>query len=160
MVGGRVHEPPYEGVLGLLDWAKELWPYVNGKALMSGVRLLELDSVDMLDIVHYFFEEDNTYSTPEGVESRSKLRTLLYGKLYNKEYKFPYTSSETGYNYSTDIGEPELAPPGNSSDTEDAPPKPDKGPTKPFVPTTDSNSDSPLPFGKLVDPPAENWGRW
>jgi hypothetical protein len=123
---------------------------------MSGVRLLELDSSDMLDIVHFLFEEDNTYSTPEGAESRSKLRTLLYGKLYNKEYKFPYNSSGTSYNYSTDIDAPELAIPSDSYgyDSEDVLPKPDKGPTKPFVPTTDFNSDSPLPFGKFVDPPS------
>jgi len=123
---------------------------------MSGIQLLELPAPDMLDVIHFIFEDDNTHSTAEGVESKSKLRTILYSKLYDKEYKFPYNSSGTSYNYSTDIDAPELAIPNDNYgyDSEGVLPKPDKGPTKPFVPTTDFNSDSPLPFGKFVDPPS------
>lgn len=110
----------------------------------------------MLDVVHYFFEQDMLVSSSEEAESKSKMRTIIYKDLYEKTYNYQYTSSKKGYNYSTasgDVGIPEgeFAVDDSNSFKPDVP---DKGPTKPFVPPTDFNPDSVNPFDGVLDPPA------
>lgn len=68
----------------------DLWPYVSGKALMSGLRLKEMDSRDLVDILHFFFEEDNTYTSEEAAKSQSSMRTALYQEMYGVTYKYKY----------------------------------------------------------------------
>lgn len=92
-------------------------------------------------------------STAEEAEARSNVRTSIYRNFYNTTYRYQYKSSNKGYNYSdtTAAGEPVMD--GYvGTDIED--PLQDKGPTKPFVPATEFNPDSPNPFGGTLDPPA------
>jgi hypothetical protein len=88
MASRGVLTPPYAGARGLLDWCIDLWPYVNGKALMSGLKLAEMETSEMLDVVHFILETDVTYSSAEQAESRSTMRQLLYRDLYKQEYKY------------------------------------------------------------------------
>lgn len=156
MVGRAVQRPPYRGAVGLLTWAVDVWPYVNGQAVLHSINLLELQASDMLDVIHYFFEQDMLVAGAEEAEARSKMRTIIYKDLYEKTYNYQYTSSKKGYNYSTASGD-SMMPEGESvvdDSNSFEPDAPDKGPTKPFVPPTDFNPDSPNPFDGVLDPPA------
>jgi hypothetical protein len=123
---------------------------------MSGVQLKELECSEMLDVLHYMFEEDSKHASAEEAENVSKIRTSLYRHLYDREYKFEYSTPGTRYNYNTASGAPDSKLPndGYVSDDADAPLQPDKGPTKAFVPATEFNPDSPMPFGRTLDPPS------
>ena len=156
MVGRTVQRPPYRGVKGLLTWAVDVWPFVNGQAVLHSVNLLELQASDMLDVIHYFFEQDMLVASSEEAEARSKMRTILYQALYEKTYNYQYTSSKNSYNYSTASGNLGMPEGGFTVDNSDSfePDAPDKGPTKPFVPATDFNSESVDPFNGVLDPPA------
>lgn len=107
-----------------------------------------------MDVLHYFFELDHQYSTAEEAEARSNVRAGIYSNFYNVTYKYQYKASNKGYNYNSNTtanGQP-IMDGFVGTDTED--PLQDKGPTKPFVPATEFNPDSPTPFGGLLDPPA------
>ncbi|UDL15884.1 hypothetical protein QEH42_gp093 [Microbacterium phage Pumpernickel] len=71
-----------------MHWADEVWPYVNGKALMSGVNLREMEASDMLDVLHYLFEEDFTATTEVHSKSRSEIRKVIYSKMYGVDYSY------------------------------------------------------------------------
>jgi hypothetical protein len=107
-----------------------------------------MESRDMLDVVHYFFEEDLYASNAEELEAKNKIRTLVYRDMYNKPYNYGVSKSEQSYNYDT-------ANDGFVGATDDAISDPLKPPVIPYTPTTEFNADSPMPFGKLLDPPSQ-----
>lgn len=129
---------------------------------MSGIRLLEMESSEMLDVLHYLFEEDLHVSSAEEVQSISKTRTVIYKSLYNKDYKYAVSVSnggESGGAYAS--GEyfdedvfPEDSPLGEESEL--TPFDPDIEPMKShkkYVPPTDFNPESSRPFGTTLDTP-------
>jgi len=154
LVGRRVLCPPYTGALGLLIWGVDHWNYVNGNAILRGVSLTELNSEELLDVLHYFFEIDNQASTAEEVEAKSNLRTSMYRIFYDKNYKQQYRANTTGYNNSSRTTASGIPVDGYVGQDVDDPLATEKGPTKPFVPATEFNPDSPVPFGPVLDPPA------
>ncbi len=87
----------------------------------------------MLDVVHYFFEEDSRYSSPEEAESISAVRTSLYESLYNQTYRYKIKSNinrgNSDYSYS------------------------DPNEVKPYIPPTEFDPDSANPFGGVLDAP-------
>lgn len=85
----------------------------------------------MLDVVHYFFEDDSRFSTAEEAQAVSEFRATIYGMLYGTTYK--YRVSNSPINGRT----------GRYSD----------GDVKPYIPPTDFNPDSGLPFGSALDAP-------
>ena len=130
---------------------------MHGQAIVRGLRLTEMDSSDMLDVIHYFFEVDHQMATAEEAEAKSNIRTQIYQSLYNKNYKYQYKSqsSSNSYNYSTTTASGEPLSDGFVGGVDaDDPLAPEKGPTKPFVPATEFNPDSPNPFGGTLDPPS------
>lgn len=112
---------------------------------MSGLRLGEMNSAEMLDVVHVIFEEDYTnVSSAEQVDVKTKVRTILYREFYGKEYT--YSSNKTDYS--------DLEPEEGLYDYSDVVPfDPTKAAIKPFVPSTDFDPDAALPFGKTLDAP-------
>ena len=142
MVGRTVQRPPYRGALGLLDWAADNWPYVSGKAIVSGIKLTSLSASEMLDVIHYFFEEDLRIESKEALEAISKTREQIYNTLYNRPYKSGVAFSGTGYNVSDASGQNENAFSKPSADT-----------VKPFIPATQFDPDSSSPFGEKLDSP-------
>jgi len=143
-----VHEPPKSAARGLVSWALDLWPYVNGKAIFNGIRLAELEASDMVDVIHYLFEEDMDYTSGEQAESRSKMRTSTYKNMYGITYKYGYESSESKNKRIFDeaMAEPDLI--------QDIKPfDPVKNPTKAFMPASDFNPESAQPFGLDLDAP-------
>lgn len=112
----------------------DLWPYVNGKALTLGLSLAEMELSDMLDVIHFFFEEDSRYSSAEEAEGVSALRTSIYRNLYG-----------TSYRYGTQKSKNTQTSAGSYSEFSDA--------AKPYVPPTEFDPEMMNPYGSLLDAP-------
>lgn len=111
----------------------------------------------MVDVLHYYFEEDLNFASVEQMESKSNTRSSVYRTLYGTTYKYEMKSkqgSATSGSYAADgtviptdgfYGDDDITPfdPTNNVVKE----------TKPFVPATEMDADSPLPFGKVLDAP-------
>jgi hypothetical protein len=142
MAHGRIRWTPGNAARGLLTWAIDLWPYVNGKALLHGINLKEMEVSDMLDVVHYIFEEDSTFVSQEQFQSRDSFRVKMYRDLYERSYNYSRVPKKS--NGITDFDE----------DFEDMTPvDPLKPPTKGYVPPTDFDASRPNPFGGVLDAP-------
>lgn len=118
---------------------------MNGKALASGLKLSEMEAAEMTDVLHYLMEEDMRYTSAEEAEAVSAYRTQIY-LLYNKTYKYG-VSSKNQQNGRTYI------PKNAGSDIGFDDPVFNTGETKPYIPPTDFNPDSVLPFGSDLDAP-------
>jgi hypothetical protein len=121
---------------------------------MSNVRLGELSLSDMLDVLHFMFEEDIlASSTKEALEAKEKTRVTLYQEMYGREYGYASNGSGSTFDQS-EIGD-ELS----HDDIGDAPvpvEMEDKTfaiPPKRFIPATTPNTASRLPFGAGIDAP-------
>jgi len=138
LANGRVLKPPKRAVDGLLEWAVNLWPYVNGKAVMNGLQLSSMEASDMLDVIHYLFEEDMRYSSGEQAEAVEKSREIIYKQLYNVDYLFSGNSSRSSRNANNG---------GSFNDFDDIQPfDPKKKVTKPYIPPTQFDPDTGLPM--------------
>lgn len=133
MADAGVHKPPKSASRGLIVWAIDLWPYVHGKALVQGIHLAEMEASDMLDVLHYYFEEDTTYITQEHALYTDNRRKSLYRLFYDTEYKYGSTSESTTIKYTSDEGEEYTS--------------------KSYVPPTEFDPESSLPFGGTLDAP-------
>lgn len=134
-----------------MEWGIELWPSVNGKAIMNGVRLEALSASDLVDVLHYLFEEDNTYTSVEHMDSKSEMRRSIYQNMYGETYKYGVSSKKAagsptaGYTQNFDVG-----PAVNDL----TPFNPKKAP-KPYIKPTPFDPDSASPFGPLLTPPLQ-----
>ena len=151
MVDRGVLGPPKSAVDGLIDWATNVWPYVNGKALVNGLRLETMEASDMLDVLHYFFEESVNFSTAEQAKAADQLRIKLYKDMYNRSYKYAAKSSggftaSGGMDFEAENPEPaaEKVEPFNPRHKE---------PTKAFVAATPVGDDDVNPFKGVLDAP-------
>jgi len=122
---------------------------VNGKALVSGLQLASMPASDMLDVIHYFFEDDLNYSTAEQAEARDKTRDSLYAELYNSTYRYSRQTSSGTYIPSSeddaDATEEKMPEPFNPAQR-----------TKAYVAPTNVDADAIKPFGNLLDAPMEH----
>ncbi len=134
---------PGSAARGLLNWAIDLWHYVNGKALFNGLKLQDMDAAEMLDVIHFLFEEDMRYSTAEEVQAQSKFRTSFY-RLYGKEYRYGSDSSA-----GTTYGGRTYVPAGGIDEFDPSP----VDVRKPYVAPTNFNPESANPFGSVLDAP-------
>lgn len=98
---------------------------------------------DMLDVLHFYFEEDNSLSTEAEVRTRSRTRELLYGKMYGRPYRYAYTPSEPQEEDDEDDFESDEITPFN----------PKNRPVKEYIPPTPFDPDSSNPFGTILDAP-------
>jgi hypothetical protein len=106
---------------------------VNGKALISGINLKEMNMSDMLDVIHFMFEEDSRYLSQEEVESVSATRTQVYETLYGVTYNYKVKARSKTNSTSTGV--------------------PDLDEVKPYVPPTEFDPESSNPFGSLLEAP-------
>lgn len=102
---------------------------------MLGIKLKELEASDLVDVLHYLFEEDIIVYSSEHHDAKNQVRTSLYPILLNTEYKYKSSSSSSN-NY--DYGLDDLDGPMNA---------PIEHQTKPYFPPTPFNPDSANPFG-------------
>lgn len=92
----------------------------------------------MLDVVHYFFEQDNEYSSQATAETRSSVRTNMYRVFYNKEYTYGIqTESDSNGNSEDNFSGLTPVDPLNN------------GMTKKFIPATDIDDLSSILDGPL-----------
>ena len=111
-----------------------------------------MEMSDMLDVLHYYMEEDYNFSTSEQVDAKSKIRKTIYKNFYNTQYKFGDSSKTSYSNVSADgvdIGDPIVA--FDPSEPED----PLKSPTKSYVAPIEPNVNLVKPFGDILDSPLE-----
>lgn len=115
---------------------------------MSGVNLANLDMSDMVDVLHYMFEDDMRFASAEQAEAISKSRSMLYRDMYEKEYL---------YKFSTGIGSvaTSIDAPLGYDDVSDIRPfdAERQAAVKPFVSPTKIDEDSARPFGTTLDAP-------
>lgn len=102
----------------------------------------------MLDVIHFFFEEDATnVSTAEQADARDSVRTSIYRTMYETEYKYASSRSK---NDLSNLDEP-------FGDDDDMPvpvdPFTKSNVVKPYVPATDFDPDAAKPFGRVLDAP-------
>lgn len=110
----------------------------------------------MLDVIHYFFEEDNMYNSEEHMKSKLKTREIVYESLYGVEsfkykYKEPAKSRGAGgtTSHTQDFDDLPL-----DEEEEINPFKPrDPGPVMPRIRPTEFDIDAPKPFGDILDAP-------
>lgn len=81
----------------------------------------------MLDVVHYFLDEDMRYSGLDEMKIHDSVRKSIFKKLYDVDYKYGMS--------------------GESSDTEDP------NYVKPYIPPTEVSPESHAPFGSILDAP-------
>jgi hypothetical protein len=112
-----------------------------------------MEASDMLDVLHFFLEEDMNYASGEQADGRSRSREVLYQDFYG--YKYPYSSSSS----SAGMNNPVYAD-GNVKNFDEykdddavVPFDPLKTPTKAFVPATPVNASMSKPFGAVLDEP-------
>lgn len=77
----------------------------------------------MLDVIHYFFEDDLTPRWEQDAEVKSRVRSVLYREMYKREYTYGVSDE---YARHSDWDTP-------SSSMYDAPPD---GSIKPYIPPT------------------------
>ena len=119
---------------------------------MSGLNLKEMEASDMLDVIHYFIEEDMNYSSAEQADGRSRSREIIYQDFYGHNYKYATSQGNSGVssaagsitrNFDDPIDDEESLVPFD----------PLKGPTKSFVPATPVNAAMSRPFGAVIEEP-------
>lgn len=101
----------------------------------------------MIDVLHFFFEEDLYHSNKEQGESRDKVRFSMYKELYDIDYKYA-VFQENSYRTYKDFDNLDPAETDRVSKISafDAP-------IKPFVPPTKLDETSDAPFGSIIDAP-------
>ena len=105
----------------------------------------------MVDVIHYFFEEDMNVTTPEQAEARSKTREHLYATMYNTTYKYAYQSKSSS---ATEFIDPDTVPTEDGPGLDDVKPfNPKEQPTKAYVAPTEFNPDAANPFMGTLDAP-------
>lgn len=106
-----------------------------------------MDAPDMMDVLHYMFEDDIVITSKEEAESKDRVRSSIYDSFYLRRYKYASSgSTSNSFDFDTDPGlmnqeEPELAP--------FNPQVRSKG----YVPPTSFDEDSAMPFGEILDAP-------
>ena len=106
-----------------------------------------MEASEMLDVLHYLFEEDLLGAHPELAEAKSDIRNMIYQDLYQDTYNYGIKGGGKKYN------ETEKGFPSDGLYEDLKPFDPLAGPTKPYIPPTDFNGESPLPFGSVLDGP-------
>jgi hypothetical protein len=126
-----------------------LWPYVNGKGIAHGLRLADMDASDMLDVIHYFFEDDYRYASDQEQIYKDEFRKSFYKRVYSYEYR--YASEETSNRGSYRDFDLE-----SSDEVEEViqpfSPREQKA-TKAFIEATPIVGDEIKPFGSILDGP-------
>jgi hypothetical protein len=108
----------------------------------------------MLDVIHYIFEEDMAAASGEQAEARSNVRTILYRSFYEREYQYKSNSNSGSVgSYNSGPTYADGSPIEPMEDLVPFDPLEQAKPTKPYVPPTDFNPESSMPFGTNLDAP-------
>lgn len=148
-----VFKPPYGSAISLLSWGIDLWPYVNGKALVSGLQLSSMPAEDMLDVLHYFLEQDFRYGSEYEPIYKDEFRKNIYKQFYGIEYKYLSQESSQDEGIQGDNLDELDAPEAENAPEEVVNPfNPRSASVKPYIEPTQV-VDGPSPFGDILDIP-------
>lgn len=128
----------------------DLWPYVSGRALTNNLSLGEMRCADMLNVLHYYFEDDHSYDTAEAALRVSAMRETVYENLYGVKYQYALKDPGSG-SASVDID----SPLDNGIDAVDQPIQPfvpRRSPAKAYTPPTEQKAGA-NPFDGILDAP-------
>lgn len=112
----------------------------------------------MLDVLHFYFEDEHTYTSEEHMYSKLKLRESIYEGMYgvNFKYKAPPRKGDTGVTRyggtptSQDLENLEIED--DLSGLKPFNPR-ENQPTKPQIKATAFDPDADRPFGSILDAP-------
>lgn len=102
----------------------------------------------MLDVLHFYFESDNTHDSEEAMKSQDGIRRTVYRDLYDQEFKYAAPSKGQGNLASAEVDKYD----DDLSDIKPFDPLAKKE-TLPRQPLTQIQYDSPTPFGDVLDAP-------
>lgn len=107
---------------------------------MSQVRLAEMDAADMLDVIHYIYEEDMNYVSHDQAQMVENRRLAIWNTLYGIPYR--YTTFKKGNEFDVE-------------DIDDFTPfdPTQRNTVKPYFPPTDFSGDDGDPFDGVLDAP-------
>ena len=105
----------------------------------------------MLDVIHYYFEQDHRYVSFEEASFKDQFRSSIFKNLYHSEYKFASDSDEDIPDYTNDMSE--LDSPMEHTPEKIEPFNPRAKSVKRFIEPTNFNEDSSKPFGSILDEP-------
>jgi hypothetical protein len=115
-----------------------------------------MEASNMLDVLHYFFEEDLFYSSAEQAEGRDRSRVAIYEDFYKSSYVYSTSFSSTagGQAASKNFDDFELI----SEEKEEEKivpfdPLQKQKAVKPFIRPTNVNAAASQPFGDMLDGP-------
>lgn len=117
---------------------------------MSGVRLLDLNCDDMMDVIHYIFEADLAESMNEYAEVKDTYRTRLYEDYYNTDYPYAAPKSKSSGSFNPDL--PPIDEP-FGGDPEDPIKDPVSKATKRYIPSTKFTEGLQNPYEGVLDAP-------
>jgi hypothetical protein len=103
-----------------------------------------MDASDMLDVLHFYFEEDLRYGTAEEADAVSSVRVSLYRDLYATDYRYKVASKKHGKSRGSYA---------SGNDFDDLTPfDPDTAVSKPYVPPTQFDASGVDSSGVLDGP--------
>lgn len=108
----------------------------------------------MLDVLHFYFEEDQVTATQEMRYQRSDVRENMYKLLYGVDYAYKLEKPKENQgtpNFLEEEGDLSYDDEADDSDIKPFSPK-NKG-VKPFIPPSQPTGDGAQPFGSFVDAP-------
>jgi hypothetical protein len=108
-----------------------------------------MEASNMLDVIHFYLEEDFAPQSQEAIKIRSLSRESLYESLYGIEYQFPVKDGKSAKSKSFDVEDL----PYDNEDEDPVTPFNPEGIVKPYIPPTPVSPSNPLPFGDAVDAP-------
>jgi hypothetical protein len=82
---------------------------------------------DMLDVVHYFLDDDMRYSSIEELKIHDNFRKSVSKNFYDTPYRYGLPDDSESYQNSSGV--------------------------KSYIPPTEMDPDAADPFGSLLDPP-------
>jgi hypothetical protein len=98
---------------------------------------------DMLDVIHYLFEEDAIVTSEAEFDTKNSARDVIYETVYNR--KFAY-STKNSKDFNAADGQYSSEP--FDKEGNYIPSKTNN--VKPYVPPTNFNPDSDNPFGSVL----------
>lgn len=117
---------------------------------MNGLRLAEMEASEMLDVLHYFFEEDHFYVNDDQAQYRPKFRQQMYLTMYSIDYT--YNTQDTANDSAIDSLESLENPEESEEEVNPFNPRAKKE-TKAFLEPTLPLENAQKPFGDILDMP-------
>lgn len=104
----------------------------------------------MLDVIHYFFDDDAAAASVEGAQLRSQVRKNMFEMMYKSTYSYAVRDEKEGYNYSNGNGLPSDGYYDGADEEEIKPFDPEREPLKRYMPPTEFDPETGLPLNNTI----------